>query len=133
MLGDSKVNAVVPTHDIATARRFYEDTLGAKVIDELERDSIRFECGAGSEFLLYETKVAVPAEHTIMWFHVHDLDATVVDLESRGVRFEEYDLAAMGYEGVEPGPQKIIREEHHTSAWFKDPEGNVMALSAIQD
>ena len=129
MLGDSKACAIVPTHDIDRARRFYEDTLGAKVIDEMPSEAIRFECGDGSEFLLYRTQVQVPAEHTCMYFLVPDVDAAVVDLESRGVRFEEYDLEAMGYPGG--GKGKIIRREDTASAWFTDPEGNILSVTSV--
>ena len=129
MLGDSKVNAIVPTHDLRAARRFYEDTLGAKVIDEMPEEAIRFECGEGSEFLLYRTQVAIPAAHTCMYFQVRDIDATVVDLESRGVTFEEYDLDAFGYPGA--GRGKIIRQDETASAWFKDPEGNIISVTSL--
>lgn len=130
MLGDSKVNAIVPTHDIARSRRFYEDTLGAKVIDDLEaQGAVRFECGEGSEFLLYQTQVAVPAAHTCMYFHVPDVDAAVVDLESRGVTFEEYDLEELGYD--RPGSGKVIRSEGTASAWFTDPEGNILSITEL--
>ncbi len=130
MLGDSKVNAIVPTHDIARARRFYEDTLGAKVIDDIEEQgAVRFECGEGSEFLLYRTNVAIPAEHTCMYFHVPDVEAAVVDLESRGVTFEEYDLEALGYEGS--GSGKVIRSPGTASAWFTDPDGNILSITEL--
>lgn len=128
MLGDSKVGAIVPTHDIAGAKGFYENTLGAKVVGEMPGNAIRFECLGGSEFLLYETTVAVPAEHTCMYFMVDDLDGTIADLESRGVTFEEYDPAELGMDGS--GPTKVIEMDGIGSAWFTDPEGNIIAVTA---
>jgi predicted enzyme related to lactoylglutathione lyase len=129
MLGDSRVNAIVPTHDIVRSRRFYEDTVGAKILDEVPGGAIRFECGEGTTFLLYQTTVAIPAAHTCMFFEVPDIDAAVTDLESRGVRFEEYDFEAMGYEGG--GRGKVIRTEEVASAWFTDPEGNILSITAM--
>ena len=129
MLGDSKVSAIVPTHDIATARRFYEDTLGAKVIDEVTDAAIRFECGGGSEFLLYRTDVAVPAEHTCMYFIVDDIESSVIDLRSRGVEFQHYDLEERGFES--PGDGTILRMGELASAWFTDPAGNILSVTQL--
>lgn len=134
MLGDSKVSAIVPTHDIATARRFYEDTLGAKIIDEVSDTAIRFECGSGSEFLLYRTEVTIPAEHTCMYFIVDDIDASVTDLRSRGVEFQHYDLEELGFEASAddaPGDGIILRMGELASAWFTDPEGNILSITQL--
>lgn len=127
MLGDSEIVAVVPTHDIDTSRRFYEDTLGLKVREtNAEMGSVVFEGGGGAKLLLYQTQVAIPAEHTVCDFVVRDVDATVADLESRGVTFEEYDLADFGF--PEAGKGKVVEMQGLKAAWFKDPEGNILAI-----
>jgi len=130
MLGDSKVHAIVPTHDLATARRFYEDKLGAKVAQEMrDGGGLVLACGEGSEFLLYQTQVKIPAEHTTMFFRVANVDDAVADLESRGVTFEVYDLESMGFEGM--GSGKIIRTDEIATAFFKDPEGNIISVTEM--
>lgn len=126
MLGDSPVTAVVPTRDVAASRRFYEDKLGLKIAEEQEQmGSVLLDAGGGTQLLLYQTTVDIPAEHTVCTFEVDDVQATVTDLETRGVTFEEYDLADFGFEGA--GTGKIIdTPDGGRTAWFKDPEGNIL-------
>jgi hypothetical protein len=53
---------------------------------------------------------------------VSDIEREVADLKARGVTFEEYDVPGMKtHNGIaQAGGAK--------SAWFKDTEGNIMAL-----
>jgi hypothetical protein len=53
---------------------------------------------------------------------VDDVEATVEELRSRGVVFEEYDLP--GLKTVD-GIAEIAGEK---GAWFKDTEGNLLSL-----
>ena len=49
--------------------------------------------------------------------------AEVAELKSRGVRFEEYDMPGM------PMKDSIVTGGGAKTAWFKDTEGNIMAIS----
>ena len=130
MLGDSPVAAVVPTRDIDKARPYYEDQLGLKVLEEFPLGAILLGAGNGTQLLLYQTQVNIPAEHTVAAFMVDDAEAMVSDLETRGVTFEEYDLKEFGYE--EGGKGKIIdAPDGSRTAWFTDPEGNILALNEM--
>ena len=130
MLGDSNVVAVLPTHDLSRSRPFYEDTLGLKVVGEFEEGAVGFETSQGTRLLLYVTQVQVPAEHTAVSFGVDDVEATVAELESRGVTFQEYDMAEYGFE--EMGKSKILAMPDGTKvAFLTDPEGNI--LSIVED
>lgn len=130
MLGDSNIVAIVPTHDIGRSRRFYEDTLGLKVVEEFDEGSIGFETSTGSRMLLYTTTVQVPAAHTLASFGTADVEAEVADLESRGVVFEEYDMSEYGFDDM--GKSKVLTmPDGMQVAFFKDPEGNI--LSVAQD
>ncbi|HSG88921.1 MAG TPA: VOC family protein, partial [Pseudomonadales bacterium] len=125
-----KVYAIVPTHDLAAARTFYEDKVGAKVSREVEDGSgVLYVCGEGSEFLLYQTQVRIPAEHTTMFFRVPDIDGAVADLESRGIEFLEYDMADYGFEGS--GKTKVFTSEGYAGAFFNDPEGNIIGVTQM--
>lgn len=114
----------VPTiavSDIERARRFYGETLGLKVKDE-RADGIRYEAGGGSLVLVYPSQFAGTAQSTYMGFDVEDVEKAVEELRSRGVVFEEYDLP--GLKTVD-GIAEIQGEK---GAWFKDPDGNILAL-----
>jgi catechol 2,3-dioxygenase-like lactoylglutathione lyase family enzyme len=57
-----------------------------------------------------------------MAFMVDDIDAAVKGLRDAGVTFEEYDLP--GLKTVDG----IADAEGERGAWFKDPDGNILAL-----
>ncbi|MDX1659754.1 MAG: VOC family protein [Nitriliruptorales bacterium] len=129
MLGDKPVMAVVPTHDLDKARPFYEEQLGLRVDEETSLGSVLLAAGDGTTVLLYETQVAIPAEHTVATFLVDDVAATVEELEARGVTFQEYDLQEFGYEDAPEGTTKVVEiPDAGASAWFTDPEGNILAV-----
>ena len=80
-----------------------------------------FECGGGTRLELYERE-ATKADHTVATFEVSDLRATVEQLKSNGVIFEEYDFPDFKtINGIaELGPTK--------AAWFKDTEENILCI-----
>ena len=51
-----------------------------------------------------------------------DVRAEVAELKAKGVTFEEYD--APGFKTVD----SIATGGGAMTAWFKDPEGNIMAI-----
>jgi hypothetical protein len=66
-----------------------------------------------------------------MAWEVEDLQATVTELRRRGVVFEEYDLPGLktvgGIAEVEGNyPSKGGKGEN--AAWFRDSEGNLLAV-----
>jgi catechol 2,3-dioxygenase-like lactoylglutathione lyase family enzyme len=126
MLDSSVVNAVIPTHDVERSRKFYESALGCRMTEEYPGNGFRYECADGSWFLLYETTVPIPAQHTVAGWTVEDIEAVVAELESNGVTFEVYDMAEYGF--PEAGKAKILDMDGAKGAFFKDPEGNILSL-----
>ena len=124
VLGDARVDATIPTTDLARAREFYGGTLGLRSADGPGRGrELVYECGGGTRLLVYERPSAGTAEHTLAHFIVADLEATVQDLRRRGVTFEEYDLPDIRtVEG-------IATFDDFRAAWFKDPDGNIIGLN----
>jgi len=120
MLNDQPILATIPAKDLARAKRFYQDTLGMKIVEERE-DGIKFESGEAT-FLLYETPFAGTAQHTVAGWDVTDLEETMADLRSHGVTFEEYDLP--GLKTVDG----IAETETVRGCWFKDSEGNILGM-----
>jgi catechol 2,3-dioxygenase-like lactoylglutathione lyase family enzyme len=119
-LADWSFGATIPAKDLDGTRRFYEEVLGAQVVDE-DPGGILYKAG-DSYFSLYPTEFAGTAQHTLGAFMVADVEAAVAELRGKGVTFEEYDM---------PGVKTVdgIAELGGVrGAWFKDPEGNILSV-----
>jgi len=122
MLNDSAVTANIPASDLDRARRFYADTLGLTPVSE-NPGGLVYSTAAGTWFFLYETESAGQASHTIAQWHVKDVPAEVMELQSKGLQFEHYDLPGTTWDG----DVASLGETGH-AAWFKDSEGNIMCI-----
>ena len=122
-LEKARVAAIAPAADLDRAKKFYSEKLGLspKQVDEA---GAMYELSDGTTFLLYPTPEAGKATHTIMGFEVDQLEPAMDDLRSKGVTFEEYDLP---YLKTENGIASFGGEMR--GSWFKDSEGNILALS----
>jgi catechol 2,3-dioxygenase-like lactoylglutathione lyase family enzyme len=119
-LADWSFGATIPAKDLEGTRRFYEEVLGAHVVNE-DPGGILYKAG-DSYFSLYPTQFAGTAQHTLGAFVVRDIEAAVAGLRDEGVTFEEYDR---------PGVKTVngIAELGGVrGAWFKDPEGNILSV-----
>jgi catechol 2,3-dioxygenase-like lactoylglutathione lyase family enzyme len=112
---------MIPISDRRHAIDFYTGALGLELREETGGDVI-FEAGDGSLIGIYETDHAGKAGHTLAGFFVADIDAAVAALRERGVTFEEYDFP--GLKTVDG----VAELEGERAAWFKDPDGNILAL-----
>jgi catechol 2,3-dioxygenase-like lactoylglutathione lyase family enzyme len=120
MLDRSDVLATIPVQDLARARSYYSEKLGLEPVED-SPEGLRYRCGSGA-FLLFESSGAASGNHTQLGWDVDDVEATVKELRSRGVVFEEYDVP--GLKTVE-GIAEIGGEK---GAWFKDTEGNLLSI-----
>ena len=131
MLADAPIYAVLPCVDFESATNFYEQVLGLKRAEmpgdaqEME-GSVVYECGGGTMLLLYQRPEPTKAEHTAAGWMVTDLDAVVDQLNVKGVQMEVYDMP-----DVEFDERGVATMGEMKSAWFKDPEGNILALSQM--
>jgi catechol 2,3-dioxygenase-like lactoylglutathione lyase family enzyme len=132
MLGAYPVFAVVPCVDLPGARKFYSETLGltevemAGMPEEAKETGALFECGQGTNILVYARAEPTKADHTAAGWLVPDLDAVVDQLIDRGVTMEVYDMPDVEWDerGVaHMGPNKAV--------WFKDPAGNILSVNEI--
>jgi catechol 2,3-dioxygenase-like lactoylglutathione lyase family enzyme len=121
MLAHATAMPTLPAHDLERAVAFYRDTLGLTPT-RATAGGVLFAAGGG-HFFLYETASAGTARNTAMSFVVDDLPAEVEALRRKGVTFEEYDFP--GLKTV----NGIAELEGELSAWFIDPEGNIIAVS----
>jgi catechol 2,3-dioxygenase-like lactoylglutathione lyase family enzyme len=120
MLESNDVFATIPAKDLERAKSYYADKLDLKPAEE-SPEGLRYRCGNGG-FLLFESSGSASGDHTQLGWDVDDIEATVEELRGRGVVFEEYDLP--GFKTVN-GIAEIAGEK---GAWFKDSEGNLLAL-----
>jgi catechol 2,3-dioxygenase-like lactoylglutathione lyase family enzyme len=124
VLSDARVDATIPTTDLARAREFYGGTLGLRPADGPGRGrELVYECGGGTRLLVYERPSAGTAEHTLAHFIVADLEAAVQELRGRGIEFEEYDLPHI------TTVNGIATFDDFRAAWFRDPDGNIIGLN----
>lgn len=116
-------HAVLATHDLDRARRFYEKQVGAEAeMVAAEAGNVMYRIG-DTRFLLYRTEVPLPPEPTTMLLVVDDIDAAMAELEERDVDFTDL--------GGDDGPMTVMRDEMAASAWFKDPDGNNICISQM--
>jgi len=121
MLQQSPMYAYIPVKDLARARQFYEKKIGLKPKDE-RAGGILYEFANHTLCFMYPTPNAGTSNASQAFWQVDDIEGEVADLKSRGVKFEDYDTPQIKTKNgiAKPGDVK--------SAWFKDTEGNTMAL-----
>jgi catechol 2,3-dioxygenase-like lactoylglutathione lyase family enzyme len=127
MLSEAKVATRLPAQDLARARAFYSEKLGLEPAEE-RKGGLRYVCSGDGEFALFESAGVASGDHTQMGWEVEDIEATVAELRSRGVVFEEYDLPGTvgGIAEIEGNyPSKGTGDR---AVWFRDSEGNLLGI-----
>lgn len=120
MLQDSPLYSYIPAKDVARARAFYEKKLGFTPKQELA-GGVVYEFARGTACFLYPTPNAGTSRASQAFWQVSDIESEVAELKRRGVTFEKYDMPGTDANGITTaGGAK--------AAWFKDPEGNIMAI-----
>jgi catechol 2,3-dioxygenase-like lactoylglutathione lyase family enzyme len=112
--------------DLERAKKFYEGTLGLKVIQEDPSPGVVLQAGEGTTLYIYQ-RAATKADHTVAGFRVKDVEATVKELKAKGVVFEDVDFP--GLKMVEGIATMTIPAGEFKGAWFKDTEGNILSVN----
>ncbi|MBA3427604.1 MAG: VOC family protein [Actinobacteria bacterium] len=122
MFKDTKAFSGFSANDIGAAKRFYGETLGLSVSEEM--GGLGLHLGGGGEVFVYPKDDHAPASFTVLNFPVEDIDAAVDGLTKAGVRFEHYSGE------IETDEKGIARSrgEGPNIAWFKDPAGNILSV-----
>ncbi|PYO96216.1 MAG: glyoxalase [Gemmatimonadetes bacterium] len=121
MLSTAPLRAYIPVSNLQRARKFYEETLGLKP-GEQYGGGVIYRCGE-TEAFLYQTPNAGTSKASQAFWQVADVEAEVAELKARGVVFEEYDMPGIKMQN------SIATGGGAKTAWFKDSEGNIMAVS----
>ena len=122
MLKSAPIVAYIPVADVGRARKFYEEKVGLKPKEEYAGGVI-YECGNGSRVFMYPSPGAGTSKASQEFWAVDDVAAEVAELKARGVVFEEYDMPGM------KTVNSIATGGGAKTAWFKDSEGNILAVS----
>jgi len=122
MLRNATIVPYIPVADVGRARKFYEEKVGLKPREEYAGGVI-YECGNGSWVFMYPSPGAGTSKASTAFWAVEDVEAEVTELKARGVVFEEYDTPNM------KTVNSIATAGGAKTAWFKDTEGNILAVS----
>jgi catechol 2,3-dioxygenase-like lactoylglutathione lyase family enzyme len=120
MLGKSDATPMIAVRDLDRARKFYEETLGLSEVDDFG-EGFMLESG-GTRLSIYRSEFAGTNKATALTFDVDDIESEVRDLKGKGIAFEHYDLEGLKADG------DIYSGEGMKTAWFKDPDGNILSL-----
>lgn len=122
MVAENRISAVVCSTDLELSRAFYEEKVGLVLSPETIPNHLVFEGANGTTLLVYGRPSPNLADHTQVRLWSDDVAADVAELVARGVAFDH----------VEFGDFRMVDHVLTTpvgrSAWFKDPDGNTIAL-----
>jgi predicted enzyme related to lactoylglutathione lyase len=121
MLRDSPIRAYIPASNITRARKFYEELIGLQPKAEYA-GGVVYQCG-GAEVFMYRTPNAGTSKASQAFWQVKDVEAEVAELKARGVKFEQYDFPGVTMKN------SIVTAGGAKTAWFKDTEGNILAIA----
>ena len=124
MLDNIKAFSSYSVDSVEKGKRFYSEILGLQVTDVSGmKGLINLKIANDFEVMLYEKSDHIPATFTVLNFIVKDIQKTVDDLGSKGVKFKIYDLP-----NLKTDSKGILRGNGPTIAWFKDPAGNILSV-----
>jgi catechol 2,3-dioxygenase-like lactoylglutathione lyase family enzyme len=120
-MNQSKIISFVATQNPADALKFYQETLGLKLIVD-DPFALVFDAN-GTMLRVQKVPELLPARQTVLGWEVADIAAKTQELAKRGVRFERFDGLSQDAAGIwtTPSGAKV--------AWFKDPDGNTLSLT----
>jgi predicted enzyme related to lactoylglutathione lyase len=121
MLQNFPMYAYIPAKDVARARQFYEGKFGFRAKEEVAGGVI-YEFKDKTACFLYPTPNAGTSLASQAFWQVDDVEREVSELKTRGVVFEEYDVPG------ERSPSGVVTAGGAKAAWFKDSEGNILAI-----
>jgi catechol 2,3-dioxygenase-like lactoylglutathione lyase family enzyme len=122
MLGKADATPMIAVTDLDRARKFYEDTLGLETKDEWGGEGATLKSG-DTLINVYKSEFAGTNKATALTFQVDDIGKEVNELKDKGIFFEKYNLP-----GLQPKGDLYVGEGGFKTAWFKDPDGNILSL-----
>ena len=122
MLGSCNLTAFVGVRDPKSAKTFYRDTLGLRLVSEELPFALVFD-GQGTMLRVTIVPKVTPAKYTVLGWTVPDIVATVKGLQKAGVAFQRYEGMNQDKLGIWNSPSGA------RVAWFQDPDGNLLSVT----
>jgi catechol 2,3-dioxygenase-like lactoylglutathione lyase family enzyme len=122
-ISDASIVPVLAVDDLERATAFYRDKLGLDVQRSQDDPSGAIVTLNDSNHIYLYVTTFRRGENTVAGIMVKDVPGTVRELKERGVVFEDYDMP--GLKTVDG----VATLGDLQSAWFKDSEGNTIALT----
>lgn len=125
-LSNAPVTVTLTVSDLERAKAFYTEKLGLTVAPVEVQDpmgGVLLQAGGGTQLYIYNSG-APKATNTVASFKVDDVLASVNELKAKGVTFESYDMPQL-----KTDENNIAKMGDLEGAWFKDSEGNILAVA----
>ena len=123
-LSNYRVGAAIAVSDMNRARDFYEGKLGFAAAGDDPDGGRTYECAEQTTLHVFPSSAGAGASAaTVAGWTVDDLEQVVDELTASGVTFERYEG-----EQISTNEKGIALFGDSKSAWFKDPDGNLLAL-----
>ena len=121
MLRKADATPMIAVKDLDRARKFYAETLGLAAKESMGGEVL--EVTSGDTLInVYKSEFAGTNKATALTFDVDDIESEVTELKGKGIFFEQYEMPGMERQG------DIYVAEGVKTAWFKDPDGNILSL-----
>jgi catechol 2,3-dioxygenase-like lactoylglutathione lyase family enzyme len=125
-LSEARCEPAIAVSDMEAAKGFYEGKLGLSGGEDQPDGGHTYPCGDGTKIHIYPSPGnAGTSGATLAGWTVDDVEATVDELTASGVTFEQYG------EPFNTDAKGIARLGDDAIAWFKDPDGNILAVGSI--
>jgi predicted enzyme related to lactoylglutathione lyase len=108
----------IPARDVARATAFYRDAVGLPLLFEVSGMSF-FDCGGVRLMVALPEGAELDPPGSVLYYRVQDIRAAHAAMVERGVEFEG-----------EPHLIAAMPDHELWMAFFRDTEGNMMALMA---
>jgi methylmalonyl-CoA/ethylmalonyl-CoA epimerase len=115
----------LPSGNLARTVQFYRDILGLEFIAQYDPPGLVF-FRLGATRLLLESSSGAPPSKAVLYFEVPDIAAACSALKEKGVAFDSEPRMIYRDDAGTFGPAG----EEEWMAFFKDPDGNVLALAS---
>ena len=123
-LSDYRVGAAIAVSDMNRAREFYEGKLGFTAAGDDPDGGRTYECAEQTTLHVFPSATGAGGSGaTVAGCTVDDLEQVVDELTANGVTFERYDD-----QQISTNEKGVAVFGDSKSAWFKDPDSNVLAL-----
>jgi catechol 2,3-dioxygenase-like lactoylglutathione lyase family enzyme len=124
-LQQAEVMAFAVTTGNEAGRKFYEGTLGLRIIAD-EPMALVLDSG-GTVIRMQKSANHQPEKYTVLGWRVPDIRATASRLAATGVEFERFEWMK-----IQDASGIATFSNGDMVAWFKDPDGNVLSIAQLK-